>query len=75
MNDSQIKSTILAAIARNGGSAINDDLVGALDSAGARVQRRRIVRCAAELASAGLVKASEGAPNGFGQRKVTWHAV
>ena len=75
MNDSQIKSTILAAIARNGGSAINADLVGALDSTGARVQARRIVRCANELASAGLVKMSEGTPNGFGQRKVTWHAV
>jgi len=75
VNDSQIKSTILATIARNGGSAINADLLGALDSAGARVQGRRIVRCANELASAGLVKASEGTPNGFGQRKVTWHAV
>lgn len=75
MNDSQIKSAILTTIARNGGSAINADLVGALDSMGARVQARRIVRCANELASAGLVKTIDGTQNGFGQRKVTWHAV
>ncbi len=75
MNDTEIKSTILATIARNGGSAINADLFGALDSTGARVQGRRIVRCANELVAAGLVNATHGTPNGFGQSKVTWHAV
>ncbi len=75
MTDTQMKSTILAALAVHG-SMINADLHTVVEmSVFSRVQRRRVIRCANELASAGLVKVSEGAPNGFGQRKVTWHAV
>ena len=67
MTDTEIKSSILATIKTNGGSAINADLFGAINA-----QSRRVVRCANEMVAAKVIIVTESAPNGFGQRRATW---